>query len=230
MWETKHCLYMDPRRELVAMQIANTQTHNAAIAAAATATATSGGGGGVGVSEGEIDSSSGSSGNGNDLTAVGSTDTNSTVVCNGESSSTSINNENTDSDINNMDENDCTAVSTDDVRALPIASTVITAKGVFTSIHNPRGNNRINLLTPGDSSVPSLQESTMTVTVSTVSPEAVRVVGFCDVLDAWRSRVQSHAVRLMNTRGMYQNHIFLLDFYVISMLLLLLSLLLIFRA
>ena len=223
MWETKHCLYMDPRRELVAMQIANTQTHNAAIALAATAAATAvAATSGSAVVVGEIDSGSGN-GNGSDLTAVSSTDTNSAVVCTGESSSTSINDDNTDTDINNMDENDCVALSTDGVRALPIASTVITAKGVFTSIHNPRGNNRINLLTPGDSSVPSLQESTMTVTVSTVSPEAVRVVGFCDVLDAWRSRVQSHAVRLMNTRGMYQNHIFLLDFYVISMLLLLMT-------
>ena len=161
---------MDPRRELVAMQIANTQAHNAAILAAATAAAVP-------------------------------------IVIVDTSNNTSTADENNgNNEINHQFQISNNIVSTyEDIEDVRTASSVI-SKGILTSSHNTRGLKRINLLAPSSdgtqyNTTTAATDSLQDVQKAPVSLEAVRVVGFCNVIDAWRGRVQAHAVRLMNTRG-----------------------------
>ena len=197
---------MDPRRELVALQIAATQEANA-LAAAATAAAAA-------------------------LTSQcneDSTDMNGTVDLNKTCFATSESSSNGEGGAMSVQQPVYVPVP----MPLPIAATIITSQGVFTASHNPRAANRINLLNPhtAPSSTPSSvlvpasssasAQSSSTVidpsmvvdgrdrdrdtytmcASSAVSTEGARVVSNVNIMESWRSRVQSHAVRLMNQRG-----------------------------
>jgi hypothetical protein len=199
LWETKHNLWMDPRRELVALQIAATQEANALAAAAAAATAA-------------LLTAQGTEENSN---MNGDVDLNNICVATVESSS---NGEGGAMSVQ-------PPVSVPVPMPLPIAATIITSQGVFTATHNPRAANRINLLNPHTAPTPipasASAQSSSTVTdpsmvvdgrdrdrdtysvcaSSAVSTEGARVVSNVNIMESWRSRVQSHAVRLMNQRG-----------------------------
>ena len=184
---------MDPRRELVALQIAATQQANA-ITAAAAATA-----------------------------AAQLTQSDGEECIHGSNGDVDLNNkcgEEKDQDITTMSVQPPVSVP------LPIAATMITSQGVFTATHNPRSAHRINLLNPhtaplSTSTSPSEQLSgtstdaqtmidgrdTYSLCVSSaVSTEGARVVSNVNIMESWRSKVQSHAVRLMNQRGKASNN------------------------
>ena len=186
---------MDPRRELVALQIAATQQANA-ITAAAAATA-----------------------------AAQLTQSDEEKSIHGSNGDVDLNNkcgEEKDQDITTMSVQPPVSVP------LPIAATMITSQGVFTATHNPRSAHRINLLNPH---IAPLSTSTSTSTPeqlsgtstdaqtmidgrdtyslcvsSAVSTEGARVVSNVNIMESWRSKVQSHAVRLMNQRGKASNN------------------------
>ena len=209
LWETKHNLWMDPRRELVALQIAATQEANA-LAAAATAA---------------LLAAQGTEGN---TIINGDVDLNNTYVATGESASSG------EGGAMSVQP----AVSVPVPMPLPIAATIITSQGVFTATHNPRAANRINLLNPhtaptpapapasaqslstltdpllvvegrdGDSNRERERDTYSMCASSAVSTEGARVVSNVNIMESWRSRVQSHAVRLMNERGdIFQSHL-----------------------
>ena len=203
LWETKHCLWMDPRRELVAIQIAHTQAqaqaHNAAVLAAVTdiTTVTTTNTAVNAVSD-VIDSSAISDGRCHDI--------------NGNVSTVPVSDDHNNKKCHKTLQESfvSTDANVEDVRAMtPIASSIVNAEGQLTSSYNPRTINRINLLAPAPAT-----KSTHTVTdnnsavnglhrvpMGSVSVGAVRAVHFCNIMDAWRGRVQAHAVRLMNARG-----------------------------
>lgn len=205
---------MDPRRELVALQIAATQEANA-LAAAAAATAA-------------LLTAQGTEGN---TSMNGDVDLNNICVATGESSS---NGEGGAMSVQ-------APVSVPVPMPLPIAATIITFQGVFTATHNPRAANRINLLNPHTAPTPTPSSAPASASSSTqssnnatdpsmlvdsndrererdtysmcassaVSTEGARVVSNVNIMESWRARVQSHAVRLMNQRGdVYSSHIY----------------------
>ena len=97
----------------------------------------------------------------------------------------------------------------------PIAATIITPQGIFIATHNPRMQNRINLMAPHttahthsdenentNSECPTISDTVSAyVPVRAVTAEGVRVLSCVGVLESWRSKVQAHSVRLMNERG-----------------------------
>ena len=198
---------MDPRRELVAIQIAHTQAQaqaqNAAVLATVTdittvTTSTTTTTTTMNAVSDLVDSSAISDGRCHDIN-----DNVSTVPISGDHNNKKCH--------NNLNES---SVSTDEnvggVRAMtPIASSIVNADGQLTSSYNPRTINRINLLAPApttntthtvadnNSATNGLHHAPM----GSVSVGAVRTVHFCNIMDAWRGRVQAHAVRLMNARG-----------------------------
>ena len=188
---------MDPRRELVALQIAATQQANALTAAAAAAVL---------------------SAQCNEENKVINGDVDLNNVC-------AVTRESLTNGVGTIQ--DITTISVP--MPLPIAATIITSQGVFTATHNPRSLNRINLLNPHSAPVPTPAsalalastltpiESSSAITdphtvldgrdtysicaSSAVSTEGARVVSNVNIMESWRSKVQSHAVRLMNQRG-----------------------------
>ena len=181
---------MDPRRELVALQIAATQQANAITAAAAAALLTQ------------------------------SDEDQSIYGANGDADLNNKHGEEKDQDTTTLSVQPPVSVP------LPIAATIITSQGVFTATHNPRSANRINLLNPHTAPISiststSAHSGTSTSTdpqtiidgrdtysmciSSAVSTEGARVVSNVNIMESWRSKVQSHAVRLMNQRGKVSN-------------------------
>ena len=182
---------MDPRRELVAIQIAHTQAqaHDAAILAAATDIIT------VNVDDvtDVIDSNVMENGKCYDINGHG----------NGSTVSISGGKENE----NSHDKLETMSVSTDsvveDVHSMtPIAISTTTSEVLLTSSCNPRGIKRINLLARATNNNNTVTENnSATNSLQAASVETARTVQFCNIMDVWRGRVQAHAVRLMNTRG-----------------------------
>ena len=180
---------MDPRRELVALQIAATQQANA-ITAAATAAAAA-------------------------VLLTQSVEEKSIYGANGDVDLNNKCGEEKDQNTTTMSVQPPVAVSV----SLPVAATIITSQGVFTATHNPRSANRINLLNPhtaplststsaqlsGTSTDPQTmidgRDTYSMCASSAVSTEGARVVSNVNIMESWRSKVQSHAVRLMNLRG-----------------------------
>ena len=209
-------IYVDPRRVLAALQVAATQALNAQITAAA---ATTGDGDG--------------DGDGTGVCGIGEHETVSGVGLNGDG----------DGDWGHKEDPSDTPLAPAPVPVPPpITGTKITPQGIFAATHNPRSANRINLLSPhtglqatstSTCMIPSSGSgsglnptdlsidgvSTYVPCVSTtVSPEGVRVLSLVSVMESWRSKVQTHAVRLMNQRGKY--YFFLLQNNLLSLLLL----------
>jgi hypothetical protein len=187
---------VDPRRELAALQVAATQALNAQIAAAAAAISADGDANGVDVNGNANGDFSGES-------VVGGHETENGIGMNGDGA----------------------PVPVPVPVPAPITATKITPQGIFAVSHNPRSANRINLLSPHtglQSSSTSTSASIISTTApgsnpldlnidgvstyvpcvsTTVSPEGVRVLSLVNVMESWRSKVQTHAVRLMNRRG-----------------------------
>ena len=197
LWETKHNLWMDPRRELAALQIAATQQANATTAAAIAAAA---------LLSAQCNEESGRKNGDVDFSNICAINYGSSSNAEGEAQ-----------DITTMSVQSPISLSVP--MPMPIAATIITSQGVFTATHNPRSANRINLLNPHAAPVPTpaSTESSSTITdpqtmldgrdtysvfaSSAVSTEGARVVSNVNIMESWRSMVQSHAVRLMNQRG-----------------------------
>ena len=211
---------MDPRRELAALQVAATQALNAQITAAAAAAATTTGDG---------------DGDGTGVCGIGEHETVGGVGLNGDG----------DGDWGHKEGPSDTPLAPAPVPVPPpITGTKITPQGIFAATHNPRSANRINLLSPhtglqstststcmipssGSGSASGLNPTDLSIdgvstyvpcVSTTVSPEGVRVLSLVSVMESWRSKVQTHAVRLMNQRGKY--YFFLLQNNVLPLFLL----------
>ena len=106
-------------------------------------------------------------------------------------------------------------VGTLDPHSVPIAATIITPQGIFVATHNPRMQNRINLMAPhttthnttrAESECNTIPDTVSTnVPVRAVTAEGVRVLSCVGVLESGRSKVQAHSVRLMNERGKHRS-------------------------